>query len=74
MEVHFTPEQEARLSQIAKHNGTAPEELVKETVNRMLENQARFIAGVQKGIERADRGELIEHDEVKKRINRLFQS
>jgi predicted transcriptional regulator len=40
----------------------------------MLENQARFIAGVQKGIAAADRGELIEHDEVKNRINRFFQS
>jgi len=74
MEVHFTPEQEAQLSQIANHNGTAPEQWVKEAVNRMLENQARFIAGVQKGIAAADRGELIEHDEVKNRINRLFQS
>ena len=74
MEVHFTPEQEAQLSQIANHKGTAPEQLVKEAVNRMLENQARFIAGVQKGIAAADRGELIEHDEVKNRINRLFRS
>jgi predicted transcriptional regulator len=74
MEVHFTPEQEAQLSQIANHNGTAPEHLVKEAVNGMLENQARFIAGVQKGIAAADRGELIDHDEVKNRINRLFQS
>jgi len=74
MEVHFTPEQEAQLSQIANHNGTAPEQLVKDAVNRMLENQARFIAGVQNGIAAADRGDLIEHDEVKNRINRLFQS
>jgi len=47
---------------------------VKEAVSRMLENQARFIAGVQRGIAAADRGELIEHDEVKNRINRLLQS
>jgi len=40
----------------------------------MLENQARFIAGVQKGIAAAERGEFVEHDEVKNRINRLFQS
>jgi hypothetical protein len=33
-------------------------------VNRMLENQARFIAGVQKDIAAADRGELIDHDEA----------
>ncbi|MGA2741583.1 MAG: CopG family transcriptional regulator [Bryobacteraceae bacterium] len=74
MEVHFTPEQEAQLSQIANHNGTPPEQLVREAVTRMLENQARFIAGVQKGIAAAERGEFVEHDEVKNRINRLFQS
>ena len=61
------PEQEAPLSQIANHNGTPPVQLVREAVTRMLENQARFIAGVQKGI-------AAEHDEVKNRINRLFQS
>jgi formylglycine-generating enzyme required for sulfatase activity len=30
MEVHFTPEQEAQLSQIADHSGTDTEQLVKE--------------------------------------------
>jgi predicted transcriptional regulator len=48
--------------------------LVKETIGRLLDNQARFIAGVQKGSEQADRGELVEHDEVKDRINRLLRS
>jgi predicted transcriptional regulator len=47
---------------------------MKEAVSRMLENQERFIAGVQKGIAAAGRGELIEHDEVKNRISRLLQS
>jgi predicted transcriptional regulator len=74
MEVHFTPEQEAQLAQIANHNGTAPEQLVKEAVNRMLENQARFIAGVEKGIAAADRGDLVDHDEIKNRVNRRFES
>ena len=41
---------------------------------RDSENQARFIAGVQKGIAAADRGEFIGHDEVKNRIRQLFQS
>lgn len=30
MQVPFTPEQEAQLSQAAAHNGTAPEEFVQE--------------------------------------------
>jgi len=37
MEVHFTPEQEAQLAQIATKSGTAPESLVKDAVLRLLE-------------------------------------
>jgi len=73
MEVHFTPEIETRLQQVALANGKNPEQLVKDTVARMLENQARFVAGVEKGMAAADRGELIDHDDVVKRINRLFE-
>jgi predicted transcriptional regulator len=47
---------------------------VKDTVTRMLENQNRFIAGVQRGIEQTDRGEFVEHKDVINRIDRLFQS
>jgi predicted transcriptional regulator len=74
MEVHFSPEVEMRLQQMAIANGKDAEQLVKDTVARMLENQARFIAGVQKGIEQADRGELIEYQDVLNRIDRLFPS
>lgn len=58
---------------MAVANGKDAEQLVKDTVARMLENQARFIAGVQKGIEQADLGELLEHKDVLNRIDRLFQ-
>ncbi len=74
MEVHFAPDVEARLHQVAGASGKDVEQLVKDTVVRMLENQARFVAGVQRGIEQADRGELIEHKEVVSRIERLFHS
>jgi len=37
MEVHFTPEQEARLAQIAASAGTDPERLVQDAVSRLLE-------------------------------------
>ena len=60
MEVHFTPEQEAQLSQIASHAGTDTERLVKDAVLRLLEQDARFRAAVREGISQADRGEFIE--------------
>ena len=59
---------------MASANGKDAVQLVKDTVARMLEDQARFITGVQRGIEQADRGELVEHKDVLSRIDRLFRS
>jgi len=44
MEVHFTPEQEAQLAQIATNAGTDAERLVKDAVLRLLEGTADFRA------------------------------
>lgn len=74
MEVHFSPDVETQLEQLAVANGKNAEQLVKDTVALMLENQARFIAGVQRGIEQADRGEIVEHKDVLNRIERLFHA
>ena len=74
MEVHFTPEQEAQLSQIASHAGTDTERLVKDAVLRLLEQDARFRAGVREGIAQADRGEFIEEEEMDARIERMLKS
>jgi predicted transcriptional regulator len=74
MEVHFPPDVETRLHEVASANGKDAEQLVKDTVSRMLESQARFIAGVQRGIEQAERGEFVEHKEVLHRIDRLLHS
>jgi hypothetical protein len=38
MEVHFTPEQEAQLAQLATKAGTDAEHLVKDAVLRLLED------------------------------------
>lgn len=65
MEVHFTPEEEAKLSRIAAHAGTDTEHLVKDAVLRLVEEEEKFRTAVQAGIEQADRGELIDDDEVR---------
>ena len=74
MQVHFTPEQEAQLAQIATKAGTDPEHLVKDTVLRMLEDNARFRAAVREGIAQADRGEFIEEDEMDARFEEMLRS
>jgi predicted transcriptional regulator len=73
MEVHFTPDELQRLAQIAAHAGTDTEHLVKMPPLRLVEEDKKFRAAVQKGIEQADRRELIDHEQVVARIERVFK-
>lgn len=73
MEVRFTPEEEAKLARIATQEGVDPAELVKDAALRLLDDDARFRAGVKKGIEQADRGEFIEEEEMDARVKRMFR-
>jgi predicted transcriptional regulator len=74
VELQFTPEQQARLAQIATKAGTAPERLVTDVVARYLDEEARFLAAVEKGMAAADRGEFIEEKEMDARLEAMFKS
>ena len=73
MHVNFSPDVETRLQQVAFATGRDAEQIVRDTVNRMLDDQASFVAGVRNGIAQAERGELVEHEDVRRRIGGLFQ-
>lgn len=73
MEVHFSPEKEARLKQVAYRTGKEPAQVVQEAVDRMLEYESRFAEAVEQGRASARRGELLEHDAVVERVEKLFQ-
>lgn len=74
MEVHLTPEQRAQLAQIATKAGTAPERLLADVVARYLDQEARFLAAVEKGIAAAERGEFIEEEEMDARLESKFKA
>jgi predicted transcriptional regulator len=74
MELHFTPEEEAHLAQIATVRGTDAERLVKEAALRLLEEDAGFRAAVGEGMAQADRGELIEEREMDARLEQMLRS
>jgi predicted transcriptional regulator len=74
MEVHFTPEQEARLSQIANRSGTDSGQLVKDAALRLLQDDVRFCEGVERGIAAAERGEFVEPEEVWANVEKILQS
>ena len=72
MEVRLSPDKQARLQEIATRAGKNAEQIVEEAVDRMLEYDGRFIAAVEEGRSSARRGELLEHDEVVERIDKLL--
>ena len=78
MEVRLKPETESRLNELAAKTGRPADELVEDSMagylDRYLEQEARFTEAVQKGIASADRGDLLDHDEVVARIEKRFGS
>ncbi len=74
MELHFTPEEEAQLAQIAAQEGTDAERLVKEAALHLLEEDARFRTAVREGITEAERGEFIEETEMDARLEQMLRS
>ena len=74
MEVQFTPEQQAQLAKIASQSNTAPERVVSNVVARYLDEEARFLAAIEKGIAAADRGDFIEEEEMDARLEAMFKA
>ena len=74
MEVHLTPEQEQQLSQLAIHKGRDADTLAREVISRFLEEESRFIEAVKLGEAPLEGGEYLTQEEVRDRLQRLFQS
>jgi predicted transcriptional regulator len=73
MEVSLTPYQEAQLNELATTTGRGTDELLREAVDRLLAYNSWFKEQVQVGLDQISRGEFVEDDEVRARIERMFQ-
>jgi predicted transcriptional regulator len=74
MEVHLTPEQQAQLAEIAVRAGTDPERVATTVVVRYLDEKARFLAAIEKGLAAAERGEFIEEEAMDARLEAMFRA
>ena len=73
MEVPFTAEQEAQLARMATESGTDAAQLVRDAALRLLDEEGRFLAAVEKGIAAAERADFIEEEEMDARVERMFK-
>lgn len=72
MEIPLTPDLQSKLSRLAAQQGRPTEELVVEAVERMVNCDEWFLREVEDGLAAADRGELRDHDAVRKLINERY--
>jgi predicted transcriptional regulator len=73
MEITLTPEQEARLIEMAEFEGKTPSQFVSETITSRLEADRYFRERVQRGIEQANAGEFIEEEEMDLRFEKMIR-
>jgi len=73
MEIRLTPEKEALLRELAARTGQNVEQVLQQAVDNLLDYDAWFIQEVEKGLAAADRGELIEHEEVMRRLEKRLR-
>lgn len=74
MEVHFSPDLQARLIQRATHEGLNVDEVVQDVVARYFEEEDRFTQAVKRGEAALERGEFLSHEQVGERLGRFLQS
>jgi predicted transcriptional regulator len=72
MEVHLDPDLQAKLTRIAAARGSDAELLAREAIERFVDYDEWFIREVEKGVAAADRGELLTHEEVGTRLEKLL--
>ncbi len=60
MELHLTPEQEARLAEIAQHQGTTVDAFLTDMALGVLDEDHNFREAVDLGLAQADSGTFIE--------------
>lgn len=74
MELQFSAEQEAELTRMAHQSGKSADELAREVVARYLAEEARFRAGVQAGLDAAERGDFVPTSEVWATVERALKA
>jgi predicted transcriptional regulator len=72
MDVPLDPDLQAKLRRLAEQQGRASTALIVEAVERMVNYDEWFLREVDKGLAATDRGELMDHSDVRKMIDERY--
>lgn len=73
MELHLSPEQEARLAEIAQHQGVTVDTLVTDIALGLLEENEHEREIIRERLRQADQGIFIEEEEMDARVQAMLQ-
>src|SRR5438445_13656044 len=73
MEVHLSPELQAKVDRAAAENKSGAEEYVKQLVEHYGDHDAWFRQQATRGLDQLDRGEFLTHEEVGARLDQMFR-
>jgi predicted transcriptional regulator len=69
MEINLSPELQAKLDRIALQQGR---DIVHEAVERLVGYDQWFVRQVEKGLAQVESGQVLEHEEVAARMEKLI--
>ena len=72
MVIELTPEQEACVAEIAKHEGRTVEQIMLDGLQMRLGREAADRESILRGLAQADRGEFIEEEEMDRRVAEML--
>ncbi len=72
MEVKISPDLQAKLTRLATERGRDAQSLVQEAIEKLVDYDEWFLREVESGLAAADRGELIDQEDVRKLIDRRY--
>jgi RHH-type transcriptional regulator, rel operon repressor / antitoxin RelB len=72
MDIHLDPDLQAKLAKLAAERGRDLEMLAKEAIQRFVDYDEWFIEEVKKGLAQIERGEVLTHEEVGARLEKLL--
>jgi predicted transcriptional regulator len=73
MEVNLNPDLQAKLNRLAADRGSDTDALVQEALERFVDYDEWFLREVEKGLAAADRGELIDHEDIGKLVDARYR-
>ena len=72
MGVELTAELRTKLEEVAAQQGRDAQSPVPEAVERLVDYDSWFVREVEKGLARIEPGEVLEHEEVGARMEKLL--